>query len=38
LLENMTKEKSLEDYFFELYEIHGGNDLWKIFWQSLKRN
>ncbi|MGI6787379.1 MAG: ABC transporter ATP-binding protein [Acholeplasmataceae bacterium] len=27
LLENMTKEKSLEDYFFELYEIHGGNDL-----------
>jgi sodium transport system ATP-binding protein len=27
LLETMTKDKSLEDYFFELYEIHGGNDL-----------
>ena len=31
LLETMTKDKSLEDYFFELYEIHGGNDLWKTF-------
>jgi hypothetical protein len=27
----MTKDKSLEDYFFELYAIHGGNNLWKMY-------
>jgi hypothetical protein len=27
----MTKDKSLEDYFFELYSIHGGNNLWKMY-------
>lgn len=31
LLANMTKDKSLEDYFFELYSIHGGNNLWKMY-------
>lgn len=30
LLENMTKDKSLEDYFFELYDEYGAGDLWKI--------
>lgn len=28
-LENMTKDKTLEDYFFELYEIHSEAELWK---------
>lgn len=26
-LENLTKDKSLEDYFFELYEVHGEVEL-----------
>lgn len=32
-LEIMTKDQSLEDYFFELYKLHGDDQLWKIFGQ-----
>ena len=31
-LENMTKEKSLEDYFFELYATYGDEAIWKTLW------
>lgn len=29
-LENLTKDMSLEDYFFELYEEYGEEELWEI--------
>lgn len=32
-LKNMTKDMSLEDYFFELYEEHGGDLEWEIYLQ-----
>lgn len=38
LLVNMTKDKSLEEYFFELYKEYGDDDLWKILSQSSKKN